>query len=215
MDGPVTSHEEIRRCLSRLMDAYPDRTLGKDAVAGMLRTWPEQLDKYSPTILRQACDRAVSVHTDRFPSLGAFKKLADEAIENQKAGEQKARLDGKSGGAELRNEAIMLLADFDLVMRRTLDAEAYAYVLGECAAWWQGYRPEGGIEELDKQHRRLSVGRALEDFVRARLGMPPLPAIEMTTLPWAGRPKPQRGAGGPRTLREILNREPPAEAAAE
>jgi hypothetical protein len=156
---------------------------------------------------------------DRFPLPAQLRKIAVEFAEGADAKAETTRRALSHGGVDgsvLRNEAIQLLGDFDLVMRRTLDASSVEYrnLIAECAAWWQTCRPQGGLDELAKQRQRMKVGRALEDFARAKLGLPPLPPIEPFGAGWT--PPPQRPRGGePRPVLEVLQPSPIEQAAAE
>jgi beta-glucosidase-like glycosyl hydrolase len=212
------SAQLIASLLTKLRLAYePHRRMAPADMAAQTAVYADVLKDLEPSLLSAAVERMLRVDTkrQRLPTPAELRQAAVDlrAFRQRQAAASQTALPGPGqpvDGGALRNEAIMLLGGFDLVMRRTLDEEAYRYVLAECASWWQSQRPEGGLDALGQQ--RLWVGRALEDYARARLGMPPLPSLEMAPTPWTARPKPPRGAGL-RSLQDILRRELPVEAA--
>jgi hypothetical protein len=119
-----------------------------------------------------------------FPRPKDLRETAAKLAGNAKAGEQARQLaiaNGTDPGSALRNEAIMLLADYDTVLRRALghDSAEYAYVLAECARWWQERRPPderdpkgmpvSGYEVARRKRLLCALGRELEAFAAARL----------------------------------------------
>jgi len=211
-----TSPQAIAEGLARLRVIHePHAKRSETVVRAQNAAYVDALKHLEPRWFQAAVNEWVMAK--HFPKPGELAATADRfAAAVQRVEETRAALPApgqRIPGAHLRNEAIQLLGDFDLVMRRTLDEEAYKFVLAECAAWWETQRPEGGLDELTASRRRWRVGRALEDYARARLGMDPLPSLEMTLPAWKARPKAERG-GGLRTLKDILNRNPPAEEAA-
>jgi hypothetical protein len=115
----------------------------------------------------------------RWPLPAEIRKLAiadAERDEAAQAGVQAQIADQCDLGAELRNEAINILGPFDVEARRHCgggNTDAYRVFLGEAARWWEGYRPPGGLRELDSQRGgRFRVGHAMEAWARQRLRLP-------------------------------------------
>jgi hypothetical protein len=214
----MISAQHIASLLTKLRLTYePHRHMPPADMAAQTALYADVLKDLDGRALNAAVDRMLREDTkrNRLPLPAELRRATLDLVDlRHRRREVEQKLLAGPGqlvdGSALRNEAIMLLGGFDLVMRRTLDEEAYRFVLAECASWWQSQRPEGGLDALAEQ--RLWVGRALEDYARARLGMPPLPSLEMAPTPWTARPKPPRGAGL-RSLQDILRRELPVEAA--
>jgi hypothetical protein len=168
-----TSPEQILSWLTRLRvvhEAHAKR--GDEVIRLQNAAYIEALRDMDPKWLGLAVDHWVK-HGESFPKPVQLRKQAANMAENSAARAEVNRLAiaGPVDGSACRNEAIQLLGDFDLVLRRTLDASSpdYANLLAECALWWQGNRPPGGLRELDQQRQRGRVGRDLERFASERL----------------------------------------------
>jgi hypothetical protein len=169
----TTSTHEISRCLTRLALAYPTAPMTEMQVKATVTRYGEDLARFEPEAVRIGCDDAARA-CKRFPTLAELLPFVQRAAEDAKQRREHVKTITHDAGAVCRNEAICLLADYDTVMRRTLEADSieYANLLAECARWWELRRPPGGLPELDKQRQRGRVGREIETFAAQRLALP-------------------------------------------
>ncbi len=175
-----TSREHIAGLLAELRRMFERKPRSPEDLAREAALYIDALDDLQPEHLAAAV-RAWLRSGTRMPLPVDLRRLAEGEAERNRLDGRAQVTDQADLGATLRNEAINLLADFDLAARRHFGdgdgvtgaaSQGYRNFLAEAAREWSQYRPEGGLLELDKQRGgRGREGQRLEDWARRRLGL--------------------------------------------
>ena len=107
-------------------------------------------------------------------------QLRERIAHFQRPEQDQSRL--PADGVILRNEAITLLGMFYYDAQNTLqpDGPAWSEFIAEAGRMWARVRPNGGLAEVDREHRRIRYGFALEAWARWYLRVKPLNAAYIT-----------------------------------
>lgn len=179
---PSSSPQHIAGLLTELRRLFMTRPRAAEDMARETALYVEALQDLDARYLTAAVKSWLRTGT-RFPLPADLRKLAEAEAEREQAKAQMQIVDQRDLGAEMRNEAIMLLGDFGRVAARTLGAPSreHANFVAEAARMWGGVRPQGGLSEVDTiRGGRAAYGAAMEAWARAHLGLEPIPAGYVT-----------------------------------
>jgi hypothetical protein len=177
------SYDEVTKALKRLAGGYPTQQYEVGSFEAVCRRYYEDLRRFSSYAVREGCERAGrSKSCKRFPSLAQLLEFVQTVADEEREQQLLQQLAERNRSAELRNEAIQLLGEFERAAARQLaPSTAYRNFIAEAARMWGKVRPQGGLAEVDAiRGARAAYSFALIAWARSHLGLEPIPAAYIT-----------------------------------